>query len=713
MAEEIFGKYTLLNRLAFGGMAEIYLARLEGQDGFRKTCVLKRILGSYSSDEEFVRMFINEAVLAARLNHPNVVQTYDFGDVDGVYYIAMEYIDGPDLRKLIVNATKKGRSLTVAEACALVQEMCRGLSYVHNLRDESGEPLQIVHRDISPHNVMVARAGQIKIMDFGIAKAALRASQTKTGTVKGKLAYMAPEQASAQPMDKRTDQFAVGLVLWECLTGARHFEGNSEPELFGKVLRGDIRDVREVRPDVPEELAHITSRMLQVAPGDRYADLADAEDALNAFRYSLGPEGAVRIEDVVAELAPPKNGTGGHRRPTSPSSRSNPSRSQSSRSGASRSQPSKGGTRALDPENGPGNTIALDSKDIVAPATKSGWDHTVGTPENELATRSIMVDPSPRPEHASSPSIRVRSDETMPTSSRSVPKPALFGGVAAAVLALIVAAAWMFSGDEPAVEPESPVVTPVSVAQPEPVPSIRAVELSSTPAGAVVVVDGKESGVRTPTVLKLENGTRLDVELRKAGFERWRKEIVVSPDLGPVEAKLVAKTRKADKPAPDPVPGRAELRVESTPRGATIYIDGKRSALRTPATLSDLEVGESIEIELRLKGHRNVSATVDLNAESQTLDKKLAAIPRAPAPPPPPAVKKSSGTGLLSLRTKGPWVNVYLGKKFLGPTPLLKKEVPAGRLTLRLVNEGANIDKTVTYDIKKGKELRRAIATTK
>ncbi|MEM6531503.1 MAG: protein kinase [Myxococcota bacterium] len=677
MSDTKFGKYTLQKRIAFGGMAEIYLARLEGQDGFRKTCVLKRILPQFGADDAFVRMFIDEAVLAARLNHPNVVQTYDFGDVDGTYYIAMEHIDGPDLRKLIVNAVKRGRSLSVAEACALVEEMCRGLSYVHNLRDETGEPLSIVHRDISPHNVMVARAGQAKIMDFGIAKAALRASQTRTGTVKGKLAYMAPEQASAQPMDKRTDQFAVGLVLWECLTGARHFEGTSEPELFGKVLRGDIRDVREVRPDVPEELAHITNRMLQIAPGDRYSDLSDAEHALSAFRFSLGAEGAVRIQDTVAELAPPVD---------------------LKASSAPVSEPSSAPPVASAPNpNAPGHTVELKS-DAVESAG-GGWELTAGAEE---VTRSALASETALAELGSSPSIQVSADSTMPPTHRSA---ALRYGAVGVVVAASVALVFAFAGRGGGGAVERPVAeAPMSVSAPDPVPRQRTLRLESVPSGASILIDGKDTGLQTPTTLpNLDDGKVLDVELRRDGYAPWSDEIVVTPGKERVEAKLVERVE------PPATAALGELRIDSEPSGATVLIDEVRSDKRTPMTVSGFEMGKAVKLELRLKGHRSVTADVAIDRAVVSIRKKLSALPR-PAEPAPPS-RKAPGTGKLSLRVVGPWAEVFLGRKSLGVTPIDNVEVPAGRITLQLKNPAAGVDKKVSLDVKRGKLLRRTVHT--
>ena len=216
--------------------------------------VLKRILPQFGADPAFVGMFIDEAKLAARLSHPNIVQVYDFGAVDGVYFIAMEYVDGVDLRQALKWSVDAHAPLSPAEVAAIGEDVARGLFCAHSLHDDRGAPQGVVHRDVSPHNIMLSRAGAARLMDFGIAKAADRATRTATGTIKGKVAYMAPEQAAGRELDGRADEFALGLVLWECLAGVRMFQGDSDLELLRQVVECRVRPVTRVRPDVPEAL---------------------------------------------------------------------------------------------------------------------------------------------------------------------------------------------------------------------------------------------------------------------------------------------------------------------------------------------------------------------------------------------------------------------------------------------------------------------------
>jgi serine/threonine protein kinase len=234
-----FGKYSLQERIAVGGMAEIYRAKTFGAAGFEKDLVLKRILPQFSSDDDFVRMFIDEARIAAKLQHPNIVQIFDFdcaqmADGDS-YYIAMELVEGRDLRHLLKEGVRKNLPLTIPQCVHIAIEALKGLHYAHTKSDSDHRPLNIVHRDVSPHNILVSHTGDVKISDFGIAKAAARASATSNGMVKGKLAYMSPEQVTGQSLDRRTDVFSMGICIYEMLTRTRLFVADSETETINRV----------------------------------------------------------------------------------------------------------------------------------------------------------------------------------------------------------------------------------------------------------------------------------------------------------------------------------------------------------------------------------------------------------------------------------------------------------------------------------------------
>lgn len=284
-----YGRYILEDRLAMGGMAEIFRART-ATAGFDKRVCIKRVLPHFLEDDDFVTMFRDEAKTAARLQHANVVQVFDFGEVteDGqtTLFLAMELVEGLDLRKLADASRKKNIPFSVGEVAQIGIEMCRGLHHAHTLKDESGALLGLVHRDISPHNVLVSKQGEVKITDFGIAKAAERATHTSTGIVKGKVAYMSPEQAEGKHFDHRLDQWATGVVLWELLCGGRLFRGDNDATILRKVLNVEVPLPTVIRNDVPVEFERIILRALAGEPEGRFADMRQMELALSRFLFS-------------------------------------------------------------------------------------------------------------------------------------------------------------------------------------------------------------------------------------------------------------------------------------------------------------------------------------------------------------------------------------------------------------------------------------------
>jgi eukaryotic-like serine/threonine-protein kinase len=298
-----FGRYTLVKKLAVGGMAEVFLARADGPMGFQKRCVVKRILPHFSDDPSFVQMFLTEARLAAELNHPNLVQVFDFGQVDGQYFIAMEYIEGPNLRNLNREYRARRGPMPLPLAARLITLAAEGLHFAHELKDENGQPTNLVHRDISPDNILVSRTGSVKVVDFGIAKATNQPHLTKSGMVKGKLAYMPPEQLAREPLDRRADLFSLGVVLFELVTGEMPFDATSEVSIIQAILGQEpLRRLRSRRTDAPPLLDEAIARCLEKAPAMRYASCRELQQDLDRFIQKGGTlVSAVDIAAVVQE----------------------------------------------------------------------------------------------------------------------------------------------------------------------------------------------------------------------------------------------------------------------------------------------------------------------------------------------------------------------------------------------------------------------------
>ena len=281
-----FGKYTLLRQLATGGMATVYLALQRAVAGFEKLVVIKRILPQLSRDQAFVEMLLHEARIAATLSHPNVVQTFDVGEVQGGYYIAMEHVNGEDIRS-IVRAMKR-KSVTqfpLEHALTIVLGVCAGLAYAHEKRDLNGQPLSIVHRDVSPQNILVTFEGDVKVVDFGIAKSAQVAASEKAAgqPLKGKVPYMSPEQGLGEPVDHRSDIFALGIVLFELTTGRRLFKAKSTAETIKLTTESNYPRPSQVRPGYPLALDRIVMKALSRSPDQRYQSARDLQGDLEAF----------------------------------------------------------------------------------------------------------------------------------------------------------------------------------------------------------------------------------------------------------------------------------------------------------------------------------------------------------------------------------------------------------------------------------------------
>jgi serine/threonine-protein kinase len=445
-ALETLGNYALLGRIAMGGMAEIFRARQIGDVGFEKDVVIKRILPQFLEDNDFIRMFHQEALLAAKLNHPNIVQVFDFKMIDGAYAMIMEFVEGVDLRRVDNFAQKAGKALGQNRAVQIALGMARGLGHAHE-RVVDGLALKIVHRDVSPHNVLISLAGDVKVMDFGIAKAAARAVRTGTGILKGKVSYMSPEQARGEELDHRTDIYATGVVLWEMLAGKRMVSGDNEIELLQRVQRGETPPISEVVPDVLPALTAVLGRMLAADREARPARMREVEKELSACLHLLGGPDAAPLDELVREVVPPEviaalNQTG---------------------------EAGKAGTRPLQTDPVTASTAALGPEqtrserrnappEVVAGETRTGsGPRNVEGDKTQVAT---STGPGPRP---AEPKSRT---------------PIVAGGLL--VLGLAVALSWRFLGASPVEAPahvidispaaDAPVIAPPPMPVPVPVP---------------------------------------------------------------------------------------------------------------------------------------------------------------------------------------------------------------------------------------------------
>ncbi len=277
------GRYELIRRLAVGGMAEIYLARAIGIEGFQKLVVLKRILPQFAGNNGFISMFLDEARLTATLQHPNIAQVYDIGEFQGSYFFTMEFVRGADVRSMLKTALLRDQPIPIEHVVTIILGVAAGLHAAHEKRGLDGTPLDVVHRDVSPSNVLVSYDGAVKLVDFGIAKASQHRNRTQAGTLKGKAAYMSPEQCTGRPLDRRSDIFAMGILLYELACCRRLFVGESEFEIMSKIVHEDVTPPSAEDPTFPAELERILLRALRRDPDERYETAQEMQLDLEEF----------------------------------------------------------------------------------------------------------------------------------------------------------------------------------------------------------------------------------------------------------------------------------------------------------------------------------------------------------------------------------------------------------------------------------------------
>ncbi|MDB4979592.1 MAG: hypothetical protein JWM82_344 [Myxococcales bacterium] len=495
-----FGKYTLFERIGRGGMADVYKGRVSGPQGFERVFVVKRILPHLSEDPTFIKMFVEEAKLSARLAHPNIVQIFELGAVDGEYFISMEYIRGHDLAETM-RAIWKTMGPPRPELVAYIgREACRALSYAHSLADERGRALGMIHRDVSPSNIMISYEGAVKLLDFGIAKALGEAQDTtKSGTMKGKYAYMAPEQTEGDDVDQRIDIFSCGIVLHEVLTGRRLFKGTNDVLTIERVRRCEVPPPSQQNPMVPPELDAIILKALSRDRDTRYATAADMADALDDVVHAARFQ-PTHLAQLLHDLFPIAGGA--------PSPRLSVNAS---------SQVTSSSIRAL-------------RSPTVPPITRT---NTV-TP-----SRSAVANMVPAEEVSLKPKPKWR-------------------GAAAAALVLGVGGFFVLKGG---VTKKLLPGEDAARLQPAGDPSKRFhVFVKSDPSGADIFIDGEVFGA-TPVTLPIDlNGkSAVKLILRKEGYEDYEQRVINEMPLSiNLKAKVVDPPSKAEEPTvlapPPPAP---------------------------------------------------------------------------------------------------------------------------------------------------------------
>jgi len=752
-----FGRYFLLQKIAMGGMAEIFRAKSIGAEGFEKDIVIKRILPHFTEDESFVSMFKDEARVAAKLAHANIVQVFDFDSVDDLFYIAMEWIEGKDLKRVLDTGAKQGKPLSIAQSVFIITETAKGLHYAH-AREEKGVSLGIVHRDISPHNVMVSYEGETKLMDFGIAKAASRSTKTRAGTVKGKCAYMSPEQARGKQLDGRSDLFALGVVLWEMLTGKRLFVGETDFETLNNVLKAEVPPAHELNPEVPESLDRIVLKALARDRDERQATVGEFIKELNQWFYSSVPDiDAVNLKaymhDLFADdirklrdeitnsdnqLAEVRRGSTGQ----GPKADSNVALRSPDYEGG---PPPDGATLALPIDDDPPRTMPMQAPPGAAAALAKAL---AGGGESEEATRALpeagggpAPGPRARPITGSSPAARAVGSGTGRSKGAAdeygeLPKKGGGKGVAIGIGALVVAAA-LGAGAFFYTQQHEEIANPSSTA-----PGDKATAHDGDKASAkdgekgpdkATTPDGEKKAVETFVNIKLK-APKPDMEIRVNGKSLGKgagdfggavgQEVFVEL-VGADGKTLPAQKIKIEKegqtialsePAPEaPKAAQADpnapvVIVEVTPPDATLEINGKPAPLENGRfRVTGAKVGDTVKAIAQKDGHAKKEESFAVKSTLETfrikLDRPKAEASSSGAKKEKKEDKDAGGVGKVKLNAT-PWAKVSWKGSSLGITPI-QKDVPSGSQTFTF--EKGDVRKSITVTVPKGGTVSRTV----
>ena len=614
-----FGKYTLLRRLATGGMAELFLALQKSVAGFEKIIVIKRILPSMNSDEAFIEMLLHEARIAATLSHPNIVQIYDVGHAEDAYYIAMEHIHGEDLRSIVRQMKKLHLTeFPMENALAIVNGVCAGLAYAHEKRGLDGEPLRIVHRDISPQNVVITYGGDIKVVDFGIAKSGDRMGEdTKSGRLKGKVPYMSPEQARGEEIDWRSDIFAVGIILFELTTGKRLFKGRSELETLRLICDRDYPRPSQVKPGYPARLESIVMRALAKDREQRYQSARALQEDLEAYiRDERLVVSTLRLRDWMQDLFTDKLAK------------------------------QKGALHDL-------KQLA----DVIA--SQNASDEVFEVVDSTTSASSYAMVPA-------SGAVAAIPAERRSSIKWVAVVGALVGGMAAAALGAFFVVR----------QPAAPVAV-VSPSQDLPVESSAApaavelgqVKLVTRPTGAAIWINGALRPEKTPaTVGQLPFGAPIEIKLTMEGYAPVRETITLS---AAESSARIDETLQA---------GTVTVVIKTNVPDAKLFIDSKSyDELR----VEGLEANEEHKLVVAANGYSartarfragpNETKELTLNLEREDPSKKKDGKSSSAK-----ATNEPVGQGKLNVGSRGGYCNVTVGGRSYGPTPVGGIVLPAG-----------------------------------
>jgi serine/threonine protein kinase len=715
---EVFGKYYLLDKVATGGMAEVFRAKHFGHSGFEKVLVIKRILAHWAEDPEFVEMFIDEAKLSVQLNHPNIAQIYDFGKIETHYFIAMEAVEGRDLKTLMRRLAERGERMPVELACYILHAVAKGLDYAHKKSDGMGLPLNIVHRDVSPSNVLVDWDGHIKLVDFGIAKAESATRESQSGVLKGKFQYMSPEQARGESLDHRSDLFSAGICLWEMLTGHRLFKRANDVETLEAIKACEVPLPSRYNPAVPPSLDRICVRALSLDPSARYPDGFELQSELEDVLLPNSPD---RLQVAASTWIKERFGE-----------EIRQDRERLDRGTQLAAQLHYGGDADLDIE--PEAEEATPAPPVLPPTASTETVHPVPRPRgvNPMVAVGVAIVVS---------LVAVLGVLAWPLLFPTAPK---FASLRVDVLPEGIEGVTLTLDGE-AIPPEFGAVVPgvphkLAVSAPGYGTRTRDLELVAGQALAL------EMQLSAEAIEPLETedaaaGAAASGRGGSGAAERGARRPPSAPSAGTAGAPGGETLPSAEELLPDldsgaGVMGASTVFFRSDPPGARLFVEGRKVGV-TPFEWGAAEPGRTYSVEFRADGRQSVQAVVtgpqeggsvvltrelparrDAGAEGDlragTAAGGAAASPGAnassAAKPVAPAAAAGAGESLgrLSVQMTPGWAKVYLNGAYVSTTPLFEHALPAGTYELRLLNERQGVDRTDSVTVRAGEVTRKA-----
>ena len=706
---ERFGQYELLDKIAAGGMAEIFFARLVGVQGFARNVVVKRMLPELSVRPDFVEMFLDEARLAANLNHPNLVQVYDLGELDDAYFMAMEFIDGPHLGSLFAHSLRQGKPLPLSLCVWIIARAAEGLGFAHEaMHPDTGNPMNIVHRDISPQNILISKYGDVKVTDFGVAKTEVQHTKTRTGIIKGKVAYMSPEQCLADKVDSRTDVFALGICLYELVTRRRLYKEKSDLQIMTRITQEQTKSPSSVNAEIDSSLDAICLKALAKASSDRFQSMSEFAHELDKWLLLNDHTGgkkklATWIQDHAPDIGPTikkrKKGTGENSGLSGQWAQASDLPGNVGRTpatGSFNTAVTTGSKRSnmLRNEHEDMNdpTLAIDVNTISADA---GYTQEVST-DMILAEATEEVRPIKSP---------VQRKVVAPQATASPKKNRAAQMAIVMITLLVIIGGILFGADGFG-------------------PGASTVQVTTIPPGVAVIFDGNEIG-KSPLTQEVTSDS-LRVGISFPGEALQEKQISLTAGES-VHLKFY---------------GASKLKVDSEPTGALVYLDEVLKG-ETPLDVAvSLGTDKPIDVKVKKEGFDVWSKSITprpgqpiaLKAElikpkNKKRSRKKSAVYsssgarsdtyRASTPSPKPAKRSPTtskasanaslgGFGFLTLNTQ-PWTTVRLGNRTLGDTPVIKKRLKVGQHTLKLSNPEMGIVMDLKVQIEPDQVFKKQI----